>query len=74
MTTFSPTTLAALHTVATNDEVDTLVGIVRDVETGHVGADVAWRLQLLIEIITRLAPLAARAELHANGGTYRLNG
>lgn len=71
MTTFTPATLAALHTVATNDEVDALVGIVRDVETGHIGADVAWRLQLLIEIITRLA---ARGSVVTSNGTYQIGG
>lgn len=68
MTTFSAATLAALHTVATDEEVDTLVGIVREVEQGHE-VDVTWKLQLLLDIITRLA---ARGSVTTENGTYRV--
>lgn len=70
MTTFTPATLSALHTVATPDEVDALVGIVRDVEQGHE-VDVTWKLQLLLDIISRLA---ARGSVTTENGTYRVGG
>jgi hypothetical protein len=49
---FNLNTLAALQSVATIEEIDQLVTILRAVGSGHVPP---WQSDLVIEIINRLA-------------------
>jgi hypothetical protein len=59
---FDPETLAALHAVATQGEIDALVGIIHDMSRGYVPT---WQIDFVIEIIRRLAAAADKRANHA---------
>lgn len=67
--TLDPNVLTALHTVAGNDEVDAVVGIINEFNGVHSVADAEQKLKFLVGIFSRLA---ARGSVTTENGTYRV--
>lgn len=68
--TLDSNVLAALHTVASNDEVDIVVGIINEFNGVRSVADAEQKLKFLVGIFSRLA---ARGSVVMENGTYHLN-